>query len=83
MAWLIQSFVFLLVTCLGCHGPVEIESNIIYRKVEQQELKLDLYLPKSVLKKRRPAIIALHGGAWRQGNKEDMSEIECQRRMLE
>ena len=75
MAWLIQSFVFLLVACLGCHGPVEIESNIIYRKVEQQELKLDLYLPKSLPKKRRPAIIALHGGAWRQGNKEDMSEI--------
>lgn len=44
-----------------------VERDIIYRKVDGEELKLDAYLPKG--EGKFPAIVIIHGGAWRGGNK--------------
>ncbi len=43
------------------------KSGIVYRKTNEFELKCDLYIPDG--NGPFPAILAVHGGAWRQGTK--------------
>jgi len=59
----------------GCHREVSVQQNIVYRQVGDTQLELDLYFPPSKPKKPRPAVIVLHGGAWRHGDKGDMMEV--------
>jgi acetyl esterase/lipase len=44
-----------------------IERDVVYRKVDGEELKLDAYVPKA--EGKFPAVVVIHGGAWRMGNK--------------
>ena len=41
--------------------------GVVYRKTDRYELKCDLYIPEG--EGPYPAILAVHGGAWRQGTK--------------
>ena len=70
---------FLVLYCgifsFSCHREVRVQQNIVYRQVGDTQLELDLYFPPSKPKKPRPAVIALHGGAWRHGDKGDMMEV--------
>ena len=50
----------------------EQRTDVVYGEVEGQKLLLDLYLPKDKGKDLRPAVVAVHGGAWHGGNKRDM-----------
>ncbi|MHB8996955.1 MAG: alpha/beta hydrolase fold domain-containing protein [Armatimonadota bacterium] len=43
------------------------ESDVIYGTVADQQLRLDVYRPKSP--GLHPAVITIHGGAWRAGDK--------------
>ena len=45
-------------------------ADIPYTKVNDTELKLDLMVPKDA-KGPVPAVMVIHGGAWRAGNKQD------------
>ncbi len=45
------------------------EKNITYCKTKERELKLDLFSPKENTGTKRTAIIFIHGGGWRSGNK--------------
>ena len=45
------------------------QKNIIYAKVSDRALHLDAFYPKKKLKKMRPAILIIHGGGWRTGNR--------------
>lgn len=47
---------------------IEYKENIVYGKGGDQELLLDLAKPKTG-KGPFPAIVAIHGGSWRRGNK--------------
>ena len=60
---------------LGCHREVSVQQNIVYRQVGDTQLELDLYFPLFKPKNPRPAVIVLHGGAWRHGDKGDMMEV--------
>jgi acetyl esterase/lipase len=44
-----------------------VERDVVYRKVDGEELKLDAYVPKGEVK--FPAVVVIHGGAWRMGDK--------------
>jgi len=44
--------------------------DIVYRKVQDRSLKLDIYHTKE-LKEERPVLIFIHGGAWKKGDKVD------------
>jgi acetyl esterase/lipase len=46
------------------------KKEIIYKKIKDRELNLDAYYNKT--KKRNPAIVIIHGGGWRSGNKSQM-----------
>ncbi len=45
------------------------EKNIVYCNTKERELKLDVFYPKEKTKIKRTAIIFIHGGGWRSGNK--------------
>ncbi|MBN2580753.1 MAG: alpha/beta hydrolase [Pirellulales bacterium] len=56
--------------------PAETENVIVERDVEYgraggKPLKLDVLQPRSAGKKLRPAIIYIHGGAWKYGEKSE------------
>jgi acetyl esterase/lipase len=45
-------------------------TDLIYKKIGERELGLDLYRLKS-LSRPAPTLIFIHGGAWKSGNKRD------------
>lgn len=45
------------------------EKNIVYCKTKERELRLDVFYPKEKTIAKRTAIIFIHGGGWRSGNK--------------
>lgn len=47
-----------------------VERNIVYSKVGDKELLLDAFLPAG--DKQVPAVLVVHGGAWRSGNKAQL-----------
>ena len=52
------------------HENVIEKKEIIYKKIKNRALHLDTYYNKT--KKRNPAIVIIHGGGWRSGNKSQM-----------
>ncbi|MEO1834918.1 MAG: alpha/beta hydrolase fold domain-containing protein [Akkermansiaceae bacterium] len=48
---------------------VTIVPDLSYRKGESKAWKLDLVMPKAKSEKARPAIVFVHGGGWRNGDK--------------
>ncbi|MHC4878816.1 MAG: alpha/beta fold hydrolase [Planctomycetota bacterium] len=65
----------LMVTCLAAaQAPaefqVELREKIVYSKVDDRELLLDAYVPEK--KEASPAVLVVHGGAWRSGNRRQL-----------
>jgi triacylglycerol lipase len=52
-------------------GGMTIERDLVYAKPDGVELKLDAYLPKEP--GDRPAVLVVHGGAWRTGSKRQLA----------
>lgn len=50
--------------------PFEVKENLTYGPNERNEL--DLFLPKDEGEKLRPAVMVIHGGAWRSGDKKQL-----------
>ena len=48
---------------------VQEKKGIVYAKIGERSLVLDAFYPKKKTTKLRPAIIIIHGGGWRTGNK--------------
>jgi acetyl esterase/lipase len=53
---------------------IEIVKDVVYGTGAGEELKLDIASPKG-LDHPVPAIIAIHGGGWMQGQRQDMHEV--------
>ena len=49
---------------------VEVKKDIVYSRVGDRELLLDAYLPKK--DGMSPAVLVVHGGAWRYGNRKQL-----------
>lgn len=45
------------------------EKNIPFSQTKERDLKLDVFYPKEITSKKRTALIFIHGGGWRSGNK--------------
>ncbi|MEM7315774.1 MAG: alpha/beta hydrolase, partial [Planctomycetota bacterium] len=63
-----------------CVGPVtddateyevDIRNDVVYSTVGERELLLDAYLAKT--EDDRPAVLVIHGGAWRGGNRRQLA----------
>lgn len=51
---------------------IAIKQDIVYRKLGERELHLDIYRPKSSEGELRPAILMIHGGGWSSGSRSHM-----------
>lgn len=47
---------------------VFIKKDIVFRKIKERELSLDVYYPKDT-RKRKQAVLLIFGGGWRSGDK--------------
>ncbi len=54
-------------------SSVSLAENVIYTSFPGRKLHLDAYLHESIGKK--PAVILIHGGGWKSGNKEMMKPL--------
>lgn len=61
----------------GASDSIKTEYDVVYKKAGDAELKLDIALPAGG-NGPYPAVLAIHGGAWRQGNKQDMRPLLLQ-----
>ncbi|HEY7056256.1 MAG TPA: alpha/beta hydrolase [Vicinamibacterales bacterium] len=52
-----------------------IQRDVVYAQYGQLQLRLDMYLPPESSPGRVPGIVAVHGGGWRSGSKEDYGYI--------
>ena len=50
---------------------VKVEKNVLYDTIDGQKLYLDVALPKAG--GPHPCVVIFHGGAWRSGNRKDLS----------
>jgi PelA/Pel-15E family pectate lyase len=51
-------------------GPSVFEQkNVVYNKIGERNLLLDAFSPSEKSNKLRPAILIIHGGGWRTGNR--------------
>ena len=50
----------------------EMQTDIVYAKRGDRELKLDFITPGGTM---RPLLICIHGGGWRAGNKRDFHDV--------
>ncbi|MFO0947522.1 MAG: alpha/beta hydrolase [Planctomycetota bacterium] len=59
------------------YADVQVDKNVVYGKVGDRELLLDLYRPAGEVPAghKYPGLVALYGGAWRMGDKEAMAKI--------
>jgi acetyl esterase/lipase len=51
---------------------IALEADLEYGRAGERSLKLDLLRPKDQGDKALPVVVFVHGGAWRQGNKESV-----------
>ncbi len=69
-----QTVVLILTLSLAenplANADFELREEIVYAKVKERELLLDAYLPHG--KEIRPAILVVHGGAWKMGNRKQL-----------
>ncbi len=49
---------------------VRFQENVVYARVGERELHLDIFYPKRFKKKGRPGVLMVFGGGWRSGSKE-------------
>jgi acetyl esterase/lipase len=49
-------------------ADITVERNLVYKRIDDKALTLDLYLPKAV-SAPLPLIVWIHGGGWRSGGK--------------
>jgi acetyl esterase/lipase len=48
---------------------VSVHENLVYSRVGRRELHLDILIPPSAPGKTHPAVIMIHGGGWRSGDR--------------
>lgn len=57
----------------GVQPKIKVEKNVTYFKVDGKELKLDIASPDGT--GPYPAVVCIHGGAWRFGSRKDLDFV--------
>jgi acetyl esterase/lipase len=52
---------------------VTVARDVVYRTIDGEQLRLDAYVP-TVKTRKRPAILLVHGGSWREGDKSNFTK---------
>ncbi|KFF03385.1 alpha/beta hydrolase [Flavobacterium reichenbachii] len=72
-AKLVKKYPFITVAERQNTAAVEQQNDIVYQQQKGRILHLDAFINKN--KKRNPAVIMIHGGGWRSGNKNSMQAL--------
>jgi acetyl esterase/lipase len=64
----IKNYPFISIAQRKHHANVLEKKEIVYSKINDRELHLDAYYTSQ----KKPAIVILHGGGWKSGNKSQM-----------
>lgn len=51
----------------------KIDTDVVYSKLPDVEMKMDIYHPAEPSEKPRAAVVVIHGGAWIGGKRQDMN----------
>ncbi len=62
-----------LAFCQQSNPAITVEHDLVYGQGGQTNLKLDLAMPKEG-NGLHPALVCIHGGAWKSGNRQDLSK---------
>ena len=54
-------------------GGVRVQSDVVWRTVDGEQLTLDAFVPERA-EKSRPAVVLIHGGGWRAGTKANFDQ---------
>lgn len=60
----------LFVSSAVAETPITVTDSVVYSTVGDRQLLCDVYQPKG--DKLRPAVLVVHGGAWRSGNRKQL-----------
>lgn len=66
----IKKFLFIEIVKERKYKNLDSSLDIVYNSLDSRELHLDAYYKKG--KKPQPAVILIHGGGWKSGNKSQM-----------
>jgi acetyl esterase/lipase len=70
---LIKKYSFITIVHSEKNAIVDEKYNIVYNEKENRRLHLDVFINKN--NKLNPAVIMIHGGGWRSGNKNQMQVL--------
>ena len=70
---LIKKYPFIKIVEEKKDNNVTENSDVVYSQNKNRALHLDAYFNKT--KKRNPAVIMIHGGGWKSGNKNQMQSL--------
>ena len=59
---------YITIAAPSASKTVLIKKDIVFRKIKERELSLDVYFPKDT-RKRKQAVLLIFGGGWRSGDK--------------
>jgi acetyl esterase/lipase len=66
----IKKFPFIEIVKERKHKNLNFSFDLVYNSIDSRELHLDAYYKKG--KKPQPAVVLIHGGGWKSGNKSQM-----------
>jgi PelA/Pel-15E family pectate lyase len=72
---LYKDYPFLKIVKLDVPKNIVINKDIVYKSYGNRNLHLDLFYSDSVVYSPNPAVILVHGGAWRSGDKSILHPI--------
>jgi len=66
---LLHDYPFIKIAAAEVNDSISVKENIIYNSIDNRDLRLDIFSPSHKNKVEYPAVILIHGGGWRSGNK--------------
>ncbi|MGI9475049.1 MAG: alpha/beta fold hydrolase [Rubripirellula sp.] len=73
MLFRITAAILMIVPCLDGYAETpafEVQEEIVYSTVDEKDLLLDAFVPTK--EGAHPAVLVVHGGAWRTGNRKQL-----------
>lgn len=70
---LIPAYPFITIARAQKNLNVDQLNDVVYNRIENRALHFDAFINKN--KKLNPAVILIHGGGWRSGNKDQMEDL--------
>lgn len=74
-AKLVADHPFIRIASADVPADVRALTDLAYLRRGERELALDLYLPRQPTARPRPAIVLVHGGGWRSGERSNLAPL--------